>query len=160
MPGQEFTAVIHATSPLVSQSQPIMKLLQMVSKSKYCSQVHRLFPENIFFPTVAYFMPYTTPLCRPFTDYHLVEQWEAAPSPEQVAAHASAPCCHRWQKESECLYRRVESSCGHMQRTNPYFPRLTPWCTLLFTDKQPFPAACCNWDWSGAQPWWRLSATD
>lgn len=38
-PGQEFTAVIHATSPLVSQSQPIMKLLQVVSKSKYCSQV-------------------------------------------------------------------------------------------------------------------------
>ncbi|KAK3532048.1 hypothetical protein QTP86_003544 [Hemibagrus guttatus] len=39
MPGQEFTAVIHATSPLVSQSQPIMKLLQVVSKSKYCSQI-------------------------------------------------------------------------------------------------------------------------
>ncbi|XP_030645030.1 exostosin-1c [Chanos chanos] len=38
-PGQEFTAVIHATSPLVSQSQPIMKLLQVVSKSKYCSQI-------------------------------------------------------------------------------------------------------------------------
>ena len=38
-PGQEFTAVIHATSPLVSQSQPIMKLLQVVSRSKYCSQV-------------------------------------------------------------------------------------------------------------------------
>lgn len=50
MPGQEFTAVIHATSPLVSQSQPIMKLLQVVSKSKYCSQVHQLFPgirENV-----------------------------------------------------------------------------------------------------------------
>lgn len=38
-PGQEFTAVINAVSPLVSQSQPIMKLLQVVSKSKYCSQV-------------------------------------------------------------------------------------------------------------------------
>ncbi|XP_012693106.2 exostosin-1c [Clupea harengus] len=38
-PGQEFTAVIHATSPLVSQSQPIMKLLQVVSRSKYCSQI-------------------------------------------------------------------------------------------------------------------------
>ncbi|KAI7798859.1 exostosin-1c, partial [Triplophysa rosa] len=38
-PGQEFTAVIHSTSPLVSQSQPIMKLLQVVSKSKYCSQI-------------------------------------------------------------------------------------------------------------------------
>lgn len=37
--GHEFTAVIHAVSPLVSQSQPIMKLLQVVSKSKYCSQV-------------------------------------------------------------------------------------------------------------------------
>ncbi|XP_011479447.1 exostosin-1c [Oryzias latipes] len=36
---QEFTAVIHAVSPLVSQSQPIMKLLQVVSKSKYCSQI-------------------------------------------------------------------------------------------------------------------------
>lgn len=40
-PGQEFTAVIHAVSPLVSQSQPIMKLLQVVSKSKYCSQVSK-----------------------------------------------------------------------------------------------------------------------
>lgn len=40
-PGQEFTAVIHAVSPLVSQSQPIMKLLQVVSKSKYCSQVKK-----------------------------------------------------------------------------------------------------------------------
>ncbi|RVE66608.1 hypothetical protein OJAV_G00109090 [Oryzias javanicus] len=38
-PSQEFTAVIHAVSPLVSQSQPIMKLLQVVSKSKYCSQI-------------------------------------------------------------------------------------------------------------------------
>ncbi|KAL6457136.1 hypothetical protein MHYP_G00340990 [Metynnis hypsauchen] len=38
-PGQEFTAVIHAVSPLVSQSQPVMKLLQVVSKSKYCSQI-------------------------------------------------------------------------------------------------------------------------
>lgn len=38
-PGQEFTAVINAVSPLLSQSQPIMKLLQVVSKSKYCSQV-------------------------------------------------------------------------------------------------------------------------
>lgn len=38
-PGYEFTAVIHAISPLVSQSQPIMKLLQVVSKSKYCSQI-------------------------------------------------------------------------------------------------------------------------
>lgn len=38
-PGPEFTAVINAVSPLVSQSQPIMKLLQVVSKSKYCSQV-------------------------------------------------------------------------------------------------------------------------
>lgn len=40
-PDQEFTAVIHAVSPLVSQSQPIMKLLQVVSKSKYCSQVNK-----------------------------------------------------------------------------------------------------------------------
>ncbi|XP_008421263.1 exostosin-1c isoform X1 [Poecilia reticulata] len=38
-PGHEFTAVIHAVSPLVSQSQPIMKLLQVVSRSKYCSQI-------------------------------------------------------------------------------------------------------------------------
>ncbi|XP_028675626.1 exostosin-1c-like [Erpetoichthys calabaricus] len=38
-PGQDFTAVIHAVSPLVSQSQPIMRLLQVVSKSKYCSQI-------------------------------------------------------------------------------------------------------------------------
>ncbi|MBN3271352.1 EXT1C protein, partial [Polyodon spathula] len=38
-PRQEFTAVIHAVSPLLSQSQPIIKLLQVVSKSKYCSQI-------------------------------------------------------------------------------------------------------------------------
>ncbi|KAG2461143.1 EXT1C protein, partial [Polypterus senegalus] len=47
-PGQDFTAVIHAVSPLVSQSQPIMRLLQVVSKSKYCSQrSSRFLPYNI-----------------------------------------------------------------------------------------------------------------
>lgn len=55
MPSQEFTAVILATSPLVSQSQPIMKLLQVVSKSKYCSQVRQLFPPNIIYLSVECF---------------------------------------------------------------------------------------------------------
>lgn len=122
MPGQEFTAVIHATSPLVSQSQPIMKLLQVVSKSRYCSQVHLLFPANNFVSLVAHFMPYTTPLC-PYTDHHLVEQREATPSSEQMASHASTPCCHRWQKESECLHMREQSSCGHMQRNKLLFSK-------------------------------------
>uniref|UniRef100_A0AAY5F6F8 Exostosin glycosyltransferase 1 n=1 Tax=Electrophorus electricus TaxID=8005 RepID=A0AAY5F6F8_ELEEL len=34
-----FTAVIHAVTPLVSQSQPILKLLMAVAKSPYCSQI-------------------------------------------------------------------------------------------------------------------------
>uniref|UniRef100_H3AJG9 Exostosin glycosyltransferase 2 n=1 Tax=Latimeria chalumnae TaxID=7897 RepID=H3AJG9_LATCH len=38
-PSQEFTAVVQATSPLVSQSQPIIKLIHAVAKSKYCAQV-------------------------------------------------------------------------------------------------------------------------
>lgn len=35
----KFTAVIHAVTPLVSQSQPILKLLTAVAKSQYCAQV-------------------------------------------------------------------------------------------------------------------------
>ncbi|XP_017309167.2 exostosin-1a isoform X2 [Ictalurus punctatus] len=38
-PHQRFTAVIHAVTPLVSQSQPILKLLASVSKSQYCAQI-------------------------------------------------------------------------------------------------------------------------
>ncbi|XP_062841331.1 exostosin-1a isoform X2 [Trichomycterus rosablanca] len=38
-PQQRFTAVIHAVTPLVSQSQPILKLIVAVSKSQYCAQV-------------------------------------------------------------------------------------------------------------------------
>ncbi|CAB1321091.1 unnamed protein product [Coregonus sp. 'balchen'] len=34
-----FTAVIHAVTPLVSQSQPILKLLVAVAKSQYCAQI-------------------------------------------------------------------------------------------------------------------------
>ncbi|GLD70969.1 exostosin-1b-like protein, partial [Lates japonicus] len=37
-PYPKFTAVIHAVSPLVSQSQPILKLLAAVAKSQYCAQ--------------------------------------------------------------------------------------------------------------------------
>ncbi|CAG13861.1 unnamed protein product, partial [Tetraodon nigroviridis] len=39
-PYPKFTAVIHAVSPLVSQSQPILKLLLAVAKSQYCAQVN------------------------------------------------------------------------------------------------------------------------
>ncbi|XP_060798959.1 exostosin-1b isoform X2 [Neoarius graeffei] len=35
----KFTAVIHAVTPLVSQSQPILKLLTAVAKSQYCAQI-------------------------------------------------------------------------------------------------------------------------
>ncbi|KAI3358752.1 hypothetical protein L3Q82_015155 [Scortum barcoo] len=49
-PGPEFTAVIHAVSPLVSQSQPIMKLLQVVSKSKYCSRSEKPPPSRSKWP--------------------------------------------------------------------------------------------------------------
>ncbi|TDH03884.1 hypothetical protein EPR50_G00147010 [Perca flavescens] len=38
-PYPKFTAVIHAVSPLVSQSQPILKLLVAVAKSQYCAQI-------------------------------------------------------------------------------------------------------------------------
>ncbi|XP_032875097.1 exostosin-1 [Amblyraja radiata] len=38
-PSTKFTAVIHAVTPLVSQSQPILKLLLAVAKSQYCAQV-------------------------------------------------------------------------------------------------------------------------
>lgn len=41
-PLSKFTAVIHAVSPLVSQSQPILKLLVAVAKSQYCAQVKDL----------------------------------------------------------------------------------------------------------------------
>ncbi|CAB1321349.1 unnamed protein product [Coregonus sp. 'balchen'] len=37
--GFNFTAVIHVVTPLVSQSQPILKLLVAVAKSQYCVQV-------------------------------------------------------------------------------------------------------------------------
>ncbi|KAF5889919.1 exostosin-1a isoform X1, partial [Clarias magur] len=38
-PQQRFSAVIHAVTPLVSQSQPILKLLASVAKSQYCAQI-------------------------------------------------------------------------------------------------------------------------
>ncbi|XP_043994967.1 exostosin-1b [Gambusia affinis] len=38
-PYPKFTAVIHTVSPLVSQSQPILKLLVAVAKSQYCAQI-------------------------------------------------------------------------------------------------------------------------
>uniref|UniRef100_A0A7M4EJH2 Exostosin glycosyltransferase 1 n=1 Tax=Crocodylus porosus TaxID=8502 RepID=A0A7M4EJH2_CROPO len=38
-PPSKFTAVIHAVTPLVSQSQPVLKLLVAVAKSQYCAQV-------------------------------------------------------------------------------------------------------------------------
>ncbi|XP_072548522.1 exostosin-1a [Salminus brasiliensis] len=38
-PNPKFTAVIHAVTPLVSQSQPILKLLVAVAKSQYCAQI-------------------------------------------------------------------------------------------------------------------------
>ncbi|MEQ2217968.1 Exostosin-1, partial [Xenoophorus captivus] len=34
-----FTAIIHVVTPLVSLSQPVMKLLVAVAKSQYCAQV-------------------------------------------------------------------------------------------------------------------------
>ncbi|XP_071325590.1 exostosin-1a-like [Trachinotus anak] len=38
-PYSKFTAIIHVVTPLVSQSQPVMKLLVAVAKSQYCAQV-------------------------------------------------------------------------------------------------------------------------
>ncbi|XP_051527551.1 exostosin-1c [Myxocyprinus asiaticus] len=61
-PGQEFTAVIHATSPLISQSQPVMKLLQVVSKSKYCSQIIILWNSEKSPPNRSKWPPMPVPL--------------------------------------------------------------------------------------------------
>ena len=41
-PFPKFTAIIHVVTPLVSQSQPVMKLLAAVAKSQYCAQVLQL----------------------------------------------------------------------------------------------------------------------
>uniref|UniRef100_A0A8C4RX18 Exostosin-1-like n=1 Tax=Erpetoichthys calabaricus TaxID=27687 RepID=A0A8C4RX18_ERPCA len=38
-PHQEFTAVIHVVTPVLSQSQPVVKLLNVVTRSKYCTQI-------------------------------------------------------------------------------------------------------------------------
>lgn len=38
-PYPKFTAIIHVVTPLVSQSQPVMKLLVAVAKSLHCAQV-------------------------------------------------------------------------------------------------------------------------
>ncbi|XP_072572832.1 exostosin-1b-like isoform X2 [Paramormyrops kingsleyae] len=38
-PPRKFTAIIHAVSPLLSQSQPILKLMAAVSRSLYCAQI-------------------------------------------------------------------------------------------------------------------------
>lgn len=41
-PLPKFTAIIHVVTPLVSQSQPVMKLLMAVAKSQYCAQVFQI----------------------------------------------------------------------------------------------------------------------
>ncbi|KAL1767892.1 exostosin-1 [Sigmodon hispidus] len=38
-PPSKFTAIIHAVTPLVSQSQPVLKLLVAAAKSQYCAQI-------------------------------------------------------------------------------------------------------------------------
>eukprot|EP00062_Callorhinchus_milii_P010152 gi/632954872/ref/XP_007893192.1/ PREDICTED: exostosin-1a-like [Callorhinchus milii] len=38
-PPREFSALIHSVSPLVSQSQTIIKLVKALAKSKYCGQI-------------------------------------------------------------------------------------------------------------------------
>lgn len=38
-PYPKFTAIIYVVTPLVSQSQPVMKLIVAVAKSQYCAQV-------------------------------------------------------------------------------------------------------------------------
>ncbi|XP_061453132.1 exostosin-like 1 isoform X1 [Rhineura floridana] len=38
-PSSKFTAFIRAVSPIVSLSQPILKLIQAISKSEYCAQI-------------------------------------------------------------------------------------------------------------------------
>lgn len=38
-PSQQFTALIHAVTPLQSQVSPVVKLIIAVAKSKFCAQV-------------------------------------------------------------------------------------------------------------------------
>lgn len=45
-PPSKFTAVIHAVTPLVSQSQPVLKLLVAAAKSQYCAQVSGVLAEQ------------------------------------------------------------------------------------------------------------------
>ncbi|XP_068180479.1 exostosin-1a-like [Antennarius striatus] len=58
-PSSKFTAVILVVSPLVSQSQPVMKLLVAVAKSQYCAQVIILWncdkpvPPNHYWPSTS-----------------------------------------------------------------------------------------------------------
>uniref|UniRef100_A0A3Q3GUS5 Exostosin glycosyltransferase 1b n=1 Tax=Labrus bergylta TaxID=56723 RepID=A0A3Q3GUS5_9LABR len=61
-PYPKFTAIIHVVTPLVSQSQPVMKLLVAVAKSQYCAQViQRPTHHTLRSPTeVSRFLPYDT----------------------------------------------------------------------------------------------------
>lgn len=49
-PYPKFTAIIYVVTPLVSQSQPVMKLIVAVAKSQYCAQVisHTLHGKTYF----------------------------------------------------------------------------------------------------------------
>ncbi|XP_029475083.1 exostosin-like 1 [Rhinatrema bivittatum] len=50
-PSSKFTAVIWASSPLLSQSQPVLKLLHAVSESQYCAQILVLWNSEKLPPT-------------------------------------------------------------------------------------------------------------
>uniref|UniRef100_A0A665TU53 Exostosin-1a-like n=1 Tax=Echeneis naucrates TaxID=173247 RepID=A0A665TU53_ECHNA len=65
-PYSKFTAIIHVVTPLVSQSQPVIKLLVAVAKSQYCAQAagtcsHMTIylPLHIFILSLR-FLPYDT----------------------------------------------------------------------------------------------------
>uniref|UniRef100_A0A3Q2Y1Y4 Exostosin-1c-like n=1 Tax=Hippocampus comes TaxID=109280 RepID=A0A3Q2Y1Y4_HIPCM len=97
-PNQEFTAIIHAVSPLVSQSQPIMKLLQVVSKSKYCSQIIILWNSEKAPPSRSKWPPMPVPLT--VTDGKRKVSWHSFPFPSVILMLLSPP----WRK----LIRRNE----------------------------------------------------
>ncbi|KAM9838296.1 exostosin-1b [Aulostomus maculatus] len=61
-PYNKFTAVIHAVSNLVSQSQPIIKLLLAVAKSQYCAQIIVLWNCDKALPAKHRWPPTSVPL--------------------------------------------------------------------------------------------------
>lgn len=72
-PYPKFTAIIYVVTPLVSQSQPVMKLIVAVAKSQYCAQVSthtRTHTEKL---TVMFIKSVNFPSKQFKTEIHIIE---------------------------------------------------------------------------------------